>query len=51
MEQENIVSIEHRITMIKYALNSSNWIQLSTWHCETFDLPTILSMLQHHQVY
>lgn len=46
----HIVSIEHRISMIKYALNSSSWIQLSSWHCEKFDLATVSTMLQHHQV-
>lgn len=45
-----IVSIEHRTAMIKYALNSSSWIQLSSWHCEKFDLATVSTMLQHHQV-
>lgn len=46
----HIVSIEHRTAMIKYALNSSSWIQLSSWHCEKFDLATVSTMLQHHQV-
>ncbi len=50
-DDQNFVSVEHRIAMIKYALNSSNWIQLSSWHCEKFDLPTIATMLQHHQVF
>lgn len=47
--QENLASVEHRIKMIKYALSSSTWVQLSSWHCEKFDIPTISNLLQQHQ--
>lgn len=50
VREKNLVSMEHRIAMIRSALSSSDWIQLSSGHCEKFDLPTISSSLQHHQV-
>lgn len=48
--EQNLASIDHRIAMIKYALTSSTWVQLSSWHCEKFDIPTISNVLQQHQV-
>lgn len=50
IDGQTLVSLDHRVAMIKYALTSSDWIQLSTKQCRKLNLNFIIDILQHHQV-
>ncbi|XP_065221048.1 nicotinamide/nicotinic acid mononucleotide adenylyltransferase 1-like [Planococcus citri] len=49
IDGQNLVSMDHRLAMIKYALNSSDWIQLSTKQCRKLNTSFLIDILQHHQ--
>ncbi|XP_065214177.1 nicotinamide/nicotinic acid mononucleotide adenylyltransferase 3-like isoform X2 [Planococcus citri] len=45
----DLISINHRINMIKNAIKSSDWIHLSTWESEQSDWTPTYQVLKHHQ--
>lgn len=46
-----LVAAKHRTTMIKLALQSSDWIRMSDWECNEQDKWTkTIQSLKYHQV-
>lgn len=48
--KDTLISIKHRVTMLKLALESSDWIKLSTWESEQSGWTETFNVLQYHQV-
>lgn len=49
--KDTLISIKHRVLMLKLTLESSDWLHLSTWESEQKSWTETFEVLQHHQVY
>lgn len=48
--KDGLISITHRRVMLELALESSNWLQLSTWESEQKEWTRTYHVLRHHRV-
>lgn len=48
-KKKGLESAEHRCTMLKLALQNTDWIHLSTWETEQNGWSKTVVSLQHHQ--
>lgn len=49
--KDTLISAKHRGAMLKMALESSDWIKLSTWESEQCGWTETFKVLQYHQVF
>lgn len=49
--KKELVPATYRCEMLKLALKSSNWIQISDWECSQETWSRTRRVLQYHQVY
>lgn len=47
--KDGLISITHRRVMLELALESSNWLQLSTWESEQKEWTRTYHVLRHHR--
>lgn len=48
--KDTLTSITHRVAMLKLALETSDWLQVSTWESEQTSWIPTYNVLNHHQV-
>jgi len=48
-KKQELVSSNHRVAMVKLALQSSNWVRLSEWETQQKGWTRTRMVLQHHQ--